>query len=90
MSKGSTQRPTNKKRFDSNWDKIFKEKRSDTLPQNPRLIDLTGARFSRWIVLRRAENDKSGNRYWECVCDCGTTKKVSGVMLKNGHRWGDC
>jgi len=30
MSKGSTQRPTNKKKFDDNWDRIFKEKKSDT------------------------------------------------------------
>ena len=29
MSKGSKQRPTNKKKFDENWDKIFKKSKKD-------------------------------------------------------------
>ena len=36
-----------------------------------RLIDLTGKRFGRLTVIERAENDKSGNPFWKCKCDCG-------------------
>ena len=30
MSKGSRQRPVNKKKFDDNWDRIFKKKKEET------------------------------------------------------------
>jgi hypothetical protein len=35
------------------------------------LQDLTGQRFTRLVVIERAENDKHGNTQWRCKCDCG-------------------
>ena len=42
-----------------------------------RLLDLTGQRFERWLVIRRAEG-----RYWQCKCDCGTVRNVQRNALK--------
>ena len=50
-----------------------------------RLIDLTGKRFERLIVLER---DKSVNSnkgaYWLCKCDCGNIKSISSKSLRQG------
>lgn len=48
-----------------------------------RLIDLTGKRYGRLVVLARAEN-RGKNVAWECLCDCGKTVIVVGNYLKNG------
>lgn len=47
------------------------------------LVDLTGKRFTRLVVLGRGDNfgDKPG---WNCVCDCGKTQTVRGSDLKLG------
>lgn len=50
-----------------------------------RLIDLTGMRFGRLEVVSRAENCNDGAVRWNCVCDCGNTRIVSGSNLKKGH-----
>lgn len=50
-----------------------------------KLIDLTGQRFNKLTVIRRAENDKYGMTRWECLCDCGNKKIVSKSNLKSGH-----
>ncbi|MBQ9663890.1 MAG: HNH endonuclease [Oscillospiraceae bacterium] len=51
--------------------------------------DLTGRRFGRLTVVRRAENGRrdSGLQFirWECICDCGKTVVVEGGNLKKGH-----
>lgn len=48
-------------------------------------IDLTGQRFERLTVIRRAEeNDSRGGAVWVCKCTCGTEKKISGVHLRSG------
>lgn len=58
------------------------------------LIDLTGRRFGRLVVLRRA-----GTRYrvgargqmlsteptWLCMCDCGKEKVILGMNLREGR-----
>jgi hypothetical protein len=52
-----------------------------------KLVDLTGQRFGRWLVLERdlTIEQKGGiDPKWICVCDCGTTKPVSSGRLKNG------
>lgn len=49
-----------------------------------RLKDLTGQRFGRLTVLRRADNAKSGNARWLCRCDCGHTSIVTGTALRSG------
>jgi hypothetical protein len=46
-------------------------------------IDITGQRFGRWTVLRRAE--KLGPVYgWLCRCDCGKQSVVRGCPLRSG------
>lgn len=47
-----------------------------------KLIDLTGKRFGKLIVLGRNNNYK--RVYWDCLCDCGTKKVVLGGHLKSG------
>jgi len=52
-----------------------------------KLIDLTGRRFGRLVVIRRGnkpENVKNRDIYWLCQCDCGNEIVTSGASLKNG------
>lgn len=48
---------------------------------------LIGQKFGRLTVLERAENSKSGQIMWKCICSCPdkTVCVVSGGHLKNGH-----
>lgn len=47
------------------------------------MIDLTGRKFGRWTVQEFA--DRRGNHYyWNCVCDCGSARRVEGACLKSG------
>lgn len=48
-----------------------------------RLIDLTGQRFGRLVVVKR---DKNKNRHamWLCKCDCGQFAVVAGSHLRAG------
>lgn len=53
------------------------------------LIDLTGQKFGRLLVLRKVPYEEhkyntSQCAIWECKCDCGNTTIVSGNSLKNG------
>ena len=48
-------------------------------------IDLTGQRFGAWTVLGEArKKDKSSDYLWNCVCDCGESREVSGCSLRRG------
>lgn len=49
------------------------------------LIDLTGQRFGRLVVLKYAENQEGRNPKWTCKCDCGRVKDVTGRLLREGH-----
>lgn len=49
------------------------------------LIDLTGQRFGRLVVIRRAGVDTQGCATWLCRCDDGPSVTVSGVMLRRGN-----
>ena len=49
-----------------------------------KLIDLTGQRFGRLIVLERAKNNKNGQVCWKCKCDCGNIKIVQSNHLRQG------
>lgn len=49
-----------------------------------KLIDLTGQRFGRLVVIERTEIDTARRPRWLCKCDCGAYKVVSSVHLKNG------
>lgn len=48
-----------------------------------KLIDLSGKRFGRLTVIRRASSD-SGTAAWLCKCDCGNYKTASGAHLRQG------
>lgn len=50
-----------------------------------KLIDLTGQRFGRLTVIKRAENNKYGAVKWVCRCDCGKIIKCFSTNLRNGH-----
>ena len=48
-----------------------------------RLIDLTGRKFGRLTVIgRNPEDGAGGNIYWDCICECGSRKRVRGSHLK--------
>ena len=55
----------------------------------PKLIDLTGKRFGRLVVLERVENrvteNGSSTTMWRCRCDCGNIVDVHGGNLRSGH-----
>lgn len=52
-----------------------------------KVIDLTGQDFGYWHVIKRVENNKSGQAMW--LCHCGlcdkTTKPVMGGHLRSGR-----
>jgi len=47
-----------------------------------------GERFGRWVIVRETEPRRYasgiGNRYAECLCDCGTTREVRISALISG------
>ena len=49
-----------------------------------RLIDLTGRRYGRLIVIERVTNDGRSVR-WLCRCDCGNEREVRGASLTTGN-----
>lgn len=48
------------------------------------LIDLTGNRYGRLLVIERADN-LNGHVRWRCKCDCGNECVVHGTSLKSGN-----
>jgi len=48
------------------------------------LKDLTGQRFGKLFVLRRADSTPDWRTMWRVRCDCGTEKDVKGDNLKAG------
>jgi hypothetical protein len=48
-----------------------------------RIVDLTGQRFGRLVVLNLAA-DSSRNAKWVCLCDCGQQSVSYSPNLKNG------
>jgi hypothetical protein len=47
--------------------------------------EMKGQKFNRLLVIERAENDKDGNAFWWCLCDCGEKVRVKGQSLRSGH-----
>lgn len=47
------------------------------------VIDLTGSRFGRLVVLER-DGSLRGEAAWLCQCDCGRQKTTRGFSLRNG------
>lgn len=50
-----------------------------------KLIDETGNRYTRLVVLRQVGKDYEKRAVWECSCDCGKTHRVTGKSLRSGH-----
>lgn len=55
----------------------------------PKLIDLTGKRFGRLVVLekagRRVSENGNATIMWKCKCDCGNVVEIRGASLRNGN-----
>ena len=49
------------------------------------VIDLTGKRFGRLVVIKRMKNSKDGKAMWLCRCDCGNKTIVPTCNLNSGH-----
>ena len=47
--------------------------------------DLTGMRFGRLRVIKKAGKHKNGWIIWECVCDCGNVTCIPSTTLKQGR-----
>lgn len=54
-----------------------------------KLIDLTGQRFGRLVVLERA-GTKCGMATWICLCDCGKKTIVIGTNLRKSNGTKSC
>lgn len=46
-------------------------------------VDLINQKFGKLTVLSQCEQ-VHGKTGWLCLCECGNTKKISGVDLRNG------
>lgn len=56
---------------------------------NPRIVDLTGQRFGRWIALGLVDGRTRvvGNKHvsvWSVACECGVVGEVRGTSLRDG------
>lgn len=47
--------------------------------------DITGKKYGRLTVVRPAFKDGRGEWHWECLCDCGNYKTVTGNKLRSGN-----
>lgn len=45
------------------------------------LVELTGRRFGRLVVLRKVQVEGARNAMWECRCDCGSLTVGAGANL---------
>lgn len=51
---------------------------------NSRLRDMTGHKIGRWTILNYA-GMAPGTTMWNCRCDCGAERMVSGGNLRSGR-----
>jgi hypothetical protein len=49
------------------------------------VIDLTGLRFGRLLVISRSSNSRRGLSRWRCACECGNRTIVQSGNLRTGH-----
>lgn len=49
------------------------------------MIDISGLRFGRLLVLKRAPNLSVHQTAWHCVCDCGKKRVVRSASLRCGE-----
>ena len=53
--------------------------------RNKRVVELTGRRFGRLVVLHRAPRRPDGRARWVCRCVCGRESVVDGKSLRSGN-----
>ena len=49
-----------------------------------RLINETGNRYGKLVVIERAGRNNCKKVLWKCQCECGKTKIINGNSLRNG------
>lgn len=49
-----------------------------------KLIDLSGQKFNKLLIVERRGSDKLGHTLWLCKCDCGNYKICRGDKVKTG------
>lgn len=49
------------------------------------MIDLTGQKFGKLLVLKQVGKDRWGSYKWLCICDCGKEIIAQSGNLKNRH-----
>lgn len=49
-----------------------------------KILDITGQRFGRLVVIKRTDNTAKGKPMWLCQCDCGNIKAINGSCLVGG------
>ena len=43
----------------------------------PKIVDLTGKRFGKLVVIRKLSSRRDGSVMWECQCDCGNKHEAN-------------
>jgi hypothetical protein len=64
---------------------ITKRAKKSESARNTKFIDLTGSRFGKLTVIKRADV-KCAESQWLCQCDCGDTVTLRSSILRYGHR----
>lgn len=57
---------------------------NNSIKINTLVKDLTDRVFGRWHVISFSHTTNIGHAYWNCVCECGTHRAVSGTSLIRG------
>ena len=66
-----------------NKDQIAAESLAQTGMTRSNVIELTGTRYGRLLVIQRAPGSYgNGGTLWECLCDCGNTTTVPSNSLR--------
>lgn len=56
----------------------------DESAKTANLIDLSGNRYGKLVVIEQTDRTPSGRSRWLCQCDCGGTAKIHGQRLTSG------
>jgi hypothetical protein len=49
-----------------------------------KLVDISGERFGRLVVIAKSPVKRSSGAMWDCVCDCGREAQVDSLKLRKG------
>ena len=50
-----------------------------------KVIDITGQRFGRLVVIERQLPNQNHKAMWKCKCDCGNEIVAAGILLRRGQ-----